>query len=197
MVRCTFSPARAWRPAVVARLARTLGVILVAHKYFYDLPVYRVARDHYYKERAEHIENVIFPLAGKNNDALRKLESEKPGLNDFLRNHLEKSYGGQWEFNEVIGYIRLHFLGTQVRGEYYAPSKKRIVRTRTKTLEFQTWKLAPEVDIELPVTNTTIRKAISEYIEACRKEVPRRFIDTGLFEAVSPHVDWLSFLRHQ
>ena len=25
-VRCTFSPARAWRPAVVARLARTLGV---------------------------------------------------------------------------------------------------------------------------------------------------------------------------
>ena len=25
MVRCTFSPARAWRPAVVARLARTLG----------------------------------------------------------------------------------------------------------------------------------------------------------------------------
>ena len=26
MVRCTFSPARAWRPAVVARLARTLGI---------------------------------------------------------------------------------------------------------------------------------------------------------------------------
>jgi GNAT superfamily N-acetyltransferase len=25
VVRCTFSPARAWRPAVVARLARTLG----------------------------------------------------------------------------------------------------------------------------------------------------------------------------
>ena len=27
MVRCTFSPARAWRPAVGARLARTLAVI--------------------------------------------------------------------------------------------------------------------------------------------------------------------------
>jgi TIR domain len=26
VVRCTFSPARAWRPAVVARLARTLGI---------------------------------------------------------------------------------------------------------------------------------------------------------------------------
>jgi hypothetical protein len=26
VVRCTFSPARAWRPAVVARLARTLGL---------------------------------------------------------------------------------------------------------------------------------------------------------------------------
>ena len=84
-----------------------------------------------------------------------------------------------------------------MRGEYYAPSKKRIVRTRTKTLEFQTWKLASEVDIELPVTNATIRNAISEYIEACRKEVPRRFVDATLFEALSQHVDWLSFLRHQ
>ena len=27
MVRCTFSPARAWRPAVVAPLARTLGLM--------------------------------------------------------------------------------------------------------------------------------------------------------------------------
>jgi hypothetical protein len=31
-VRGTFSPARAWRPAVVARLARTLGVMFSAHK---------------------------------------------------------------------------------------------------------------------------------------------------------------------
>jgi hypothetical protein len=32
VVRCTFSPARAWRPAVGARLARTLGVMFSAHK---------------------------------------------------------------------------------------------------------------------------------------------------------------------
>ena len=31
MVRSTFSPARAWRPAVVARLARTLGVTTAIH----------------------------------------------------------------------------------------------------------------------------------------------------------------------
>lgn len=169
----------------------------MAHKYFYDLPVYRVAKDQYYKERAEYIENVIFPPAGKDTSALRKLEAEKPGLNDFLRNYLENSYGGHWEFNEIIGYIKLHFLGTQVRGEYYASSKKRIVRTRSRTLEFQTWKLAPEVDIDLPLTNTTIRKAISDYIQDCRKEIPRRFIDAALFEAVSPHVDWLSLLRQK
>lgn len=169
----------------------------MANKYFYDLPVYRVAPDRYYKDRAEHIEKVIFPPAGKNTPELRRLEAEKPGINDFLRNHLENSYGGQWEFNEIIGFIRLHFLGTQVRGEYYAPSKKRVVRTKAKTLEFQTWKLAPEVDIELPLTNQTISKAIFQYIEDCRNEVPRRFIDSALFEGVSPHVDWLAFLMHK
>ena len=31
-VRGTLSPARAWRPAVVARLARTLGVIEYTHR---------------------------------------------------------------------------------------------------------------------------------------------------------------------
>ena len=34
MVRCTFSPARAWRPAVVARLARTLGIAKKAVQHF-------------------------------------------------------------------------------------------------------------------------------------------------------------------
>jgi hypothetical protein len=34
VVRCTFSPARAWRPAIGARLARTLGVTLLLHTSF-------------------------------------------------------------------------------------------------------------------------------------------------------------------
>jgi hypothetical protein len=47
------------------------------------------------------------------------LESQRDRKIRFL-DHLEMRYGGPWNFNEIIGFIRLHFLGSQIRGEYFA-----------------------------------------------------------------------------
>jgi hypothetical protein len=167
----------------------------VGHRYFYDLPVYRLARDAYYKARDEYIDNVLFPPGSPHLAALRAREKDDPNANTAMRDHLERSYGGCWEFNEIIGHIRLHFLGSQVRGEYFAVAKSRIVRTRTKTFEYRTWKLAPEVEIEPPYGQVEILSAVRSYIEDCRRAVPRRFIDTTMFEAVAPHLDWPLLLR--
>ena len=84
-----------------------------------------------------------------------------------------KSYGGAWLYNEIIGYIRLHFLETQVRGEYYAIRRQRIVKTRRKTLEFRTWKLAPEREIPNSASTEIIYSIVLEYIHACRTELER------------------------
>lgn len=108
---------------------------------------------------------------------------------------MAKTYGGCWEFNEIIGYIRLHFLGSQVRGEYFSVNKKRIVRTRTKQFEFMTWKLAPEVEIEPPYGTAEILNAIYQYIEDCRHEVRTRYIDTSKLDAIAPFVDWERLFR--
>lgn len=156
---------------------------MVGMKHFFDLPVYRLAREIYYQQRAEYVEGVLAP---KNSTQTEEL---------CIRDHLERSYGGIWEFNEIIGYIRLYFLGTQVRGEYFSVSKKRVVRTRTKTFEYQAWKLAPEVDIPHPFTQETILCSIREYINACKKELPKRYIDTSMFEAIAVNVSWLSVFR--
>jgi hypothetical protein len=163
--------------------------------YFYDLPVYRLSREAYYKAQDEHIEAVLFPENDPLTAELRKMDKANTNSNATLRGHLERRYGGCWEFNEVVGYIRLHFLGTQVRGEYFAVAKKRIVRTRTKTFEYQAWKLAPEVDIEPPFRNAEILAAVLTYIEDCRREVPKRFIDTSIFEMVAPHINWVEVLH--
>lgn len=141
-------------------------------KYFYDLPVYRLPRAEYYAAR----------------DAF--VAERNPRRNDALLDHLQQLYGGCWEFNEIVGYIRLHFLGTQVRGEYHATAKQRVVRTRTKTFEYQTHKLAPEVSIASPFHTKQILEAIREYIDKCKREIPRRFVDTEKFEAIAPFVDW-------
>jgi len=167
----------------------------MAARYFYDLPVYRLPSDRYYAEREAFIDSTVFLVGTPSETALRERERQNPRVNDGFRDHLERSFGGCWEFNEIIGYIRLHFLGTQIRGEYFAVSRSRIVRTRTKTFEYQTWKLAPEVDIEAPYGSGEILTAVRQYIDDCRREVPRRFVDSSMFEVVAPHIDWASLFR--
>jgi hypothetical protein len=159
-------------------------------RYFFDLPVYRLPRERYYIERDEFVDKALFPPKSPGREHLLRRDRDNPHVNDDFRDHLERTYGGCWEFNEIIGYIRLHFLGSQVRGEYFAVSKKRIVRTRTKTFEYKTHKLAPEVDVEAPHEGQQVLAAVRQYIDACKREVQPRHIDAVTFEVLAPFVDW-------
>jgi hypothetical protein len=164
---------------------------MVSTQYFYDIPVYRLSEERYYRERDEYIDGALFPTDSPNSQLLRDRETADPNCNIAFRDHLQRAYGGCWTFNEIIGYIRLHFLGSQVRGDYFSVQKKRIVRTRTKVLECRTWKLAPEVEIPYPHTSQGIYSAVLEYLADCRKKLPGRYLDTELFEVMGKHVDWL------
>src|SRR4029077_5456422 len=97
--------------------------------YFYDIPVYRLPAKQYYAEMDQHIDTVLFPPNDPYSGALREMERKNPNENVALRDHFYRSYGGPWQFNETIGFIRLHFLGSQIRGAYFAVKRKRIVRT--------------------------------------------------------------------
>lgn len=104
---------------------------------------------------------------------------------------------GPWQFNEIVGYIRLYFLGSQVRGEYFSAEKKRNLLGRTKVYTFRSWKLAPETELidQHPPTNARIWEAIQGYVDKCRNELTKgRVIDDSGLVAIGPHVDWLSVL---
>jgi hypothetical protein len=162
------------------------------YKYFFDLPVYRIKEDAYVEQQQEYIEKAVFPPDSPDLEALKLLEKNDPDINTAYRSHAFKSYGGIWRYNEIIGYIRLYFLGDQIRGEYYAVNKKRIMRSRTKQLEHKTWKLAPELDIEDDSSSEKVLESIEKYIEDCMEELPRRYIDTSGFDAIAKYTDWKS-----
>ena len=163
--------------------------------YFHDLPVYRLAQGAYYKARDEYVENALSPSGTPRVASLRNMAENEPDSFRAWRSHLQQSYGGCWEFNEIVGYIRLHFIGTQARGEYFASPKKRIVRSRKKVFEYKTWKLAPEAFIAPPRGNAEILVAVRKYIEGCKRELPRRYVDTSVFDALALHIDWVGLLR--
>jgi hypothetical protein len=88
-------------------------------------------------------------------------------------------------------------VGTQIRGEYFGSPNKRIVRSRKKVFEYKTWKLVPEMYIDRPYGTAEILAAVREYIEACRRELSKRYIDASVFEAVAPYVDWAGLLHER
>jgi hypothetical protein len=161
-----------------------------ADRYFYDVPVYRLTQKNYHTDQDRYIDSILYPANDPITEKLREMHRKDPSSAVAIKDHLWRSYGGAWIFNEIIGYIRLHFLGSQIRGAYFSVNKKKLVRTRRKLIEYRTWKLAGEIDIPGNSTSREIFELVLKYLERCRKELPTRHIDSDLLETIGPYIDW-------
>ncbi len=99
-----------------------------------------------------------------------------------------------WRYNEIIGYIRLHILGTQIRGEYFQHKSKRIVKTRRKSFIYKTHKLVSETNI-MNQTNDGIYNSILKYLKRCEQELKKRYIDIDSFKNIGQYVNWNKLLQ--
>lgn len=158
---------------------------MVFDKYFIVISVYRLPKDKYFLQMKEDFEKLI---ARSWDESFR--QSNPDSVESWRRSH-RSSYGGDWEFNEVIGYIKLFFMGSQVRGEYWSTEPRRKVKTRKKQFEFKAHKLVAESEIR-DKTSDGILAAIDEYLSRCKKELKSRHIDLREFEALKDHVNWFS-----
>ena len=86
-------------------------------RYFFDLPVYRIPQDRCDGQSAADVEAQL-------DNMRRSVAGYEPSQQTKLRiqDHQYQTYG-PWVFNEIIGYIRLYFLGNQVRGKYFSAEK--------------------------------------------------------------------------
>ena len=163
--------------------------------FFYDIPVYRLPKDQYYAERDRHVDLVMYGTHPEDRKTRQAFYERNPDNKINFENHLQKSFGGPWIFNEVVGYIRLHFLGTQVRGELWMVDKKHIVKSRTKLIIWQTHKVSYEEAFPFNASNEQIYRAILTYLDRVKKELKGRVVDTELFERVGQFVDWNALRR--
>ena len=160
------------------------------NKYFCDLPVYRISEKEYYRRRDVEISKCV-------KNCMRGLDPSEEMLRrnrEWREQHFYEKYG-PWNFNEIFGYLKLHFLGSQIRGEYFSAEKSRVGLTRKRVFTWHSWKLAPEESLWGEENNEEIVAAIRKYIEACKKELRKgRVIDTQNFDALAEYVDWRLFL---
>lgn len=158
---------------------------MVGDKFFLVIPVYRLDEEKYYAGLRKNFEHSISEVWSE------EFCQSNPGLVQGYQQHHHYSYGGAWEFNEVVGHIKLYFLGTQVRGEYWSTGPKRKVKTRRKQFEYKTHKLAVEERIR-EKTSAGVLAAVEEYLIGCKRELKNRHIDLREFNMLKNHLDWLS-----
>jgi hypothetical protein len=151
--------------------------------YFFDVPIYRLPEAKYDSDRHTYIER-----------SMADLRYEHWPIADQLRSKLWKQYGGAWQFNEIIGYIRLYFCCNQIRGELWMTNAKRIVQTRRKQFAWTTWKVVPERGFPETASNLEIYIAILEYLRSAERQFKRRFIDTEMFARLGKYTDWNALL---
>jgi hypothetical protein len=163
---------------------------------FLILPVYRVSSENYYIQREEFVERNLY---GSNNAELnllaRQVHKEQPQVKLQSEAILRNSYGSAWDFNEIIGYIKLHFVGTEIRGEYWAVKSKRIVKSSRKEFEYKTHKLAPEISIPQKASNNRIYGIVISYVKSCRLELKNRYIDDSQLKIIGPFVNWRKLMQ--
>ncbi len=170
--------------------------MMAGAKYFMDLPVYRLPEADYYQDREKYIESILFPADNPTFAEGSHKQRETDRARFDLRYELfANSYGGPWPYNEIIGFIQLHFFGSQIRGDYWSHDAKRVVRTRTKRFKWQTHKLAPEMDLPRGGTNAEIFATVMRYVERCGHELEGRCIFTRDLEVLGPHLNWNGLLK--
>ena len=146
--------------------------MLLNTKLLFELPVYRLDKNTYYEKYNEYVDNNSTP-------------NYNPSINTF---------GGEWEYNEIIGYLKFYISGgTQIRVEYSETDAKRKVKTRKKIFVLNSDSFCVR-QISKKMDNIDFVKIIKECIEHCKNILPNRYIDTAFVDNTINHTDWKSVI---
>jgi len=147
-------------------------------KSLFEIPVYRISRQEYYEERNNYVSNI-------NSKLICPLDTK----------FLHDQYGGDWEYNEIIGFIKLfQYGGNQLRCEYHETIAKRKIRTRTKVFAKVSDKYC-ERKFSNNCSNNDLIKIVKDCIDHCTVRLKKRYVDVEIFSNMVEHISWDVLLK--
>ena len=149
----------------------------------FELPIYRVTKETYKQEFYKYAEK------NKQYNSDSKIETK-------LNKNLKKDFGGDWQYNQIIGYLEFYILGNNIRCAYYQGFDK--IATRNGKRKFKIYDdTLSNVTIRDNYTNEKIIEKIRYMIDHCsiQEMIQKRYIDTKNFDNISSFVDWKSYIK--
>jgi hypothetical protein len=144
-------------------------------KYLFEIHVYRLKKNAYYDAMKKHIDKINSKM-------------QIPMDTEYLR----KQYGGDWQYNEIIGFLKFYQYGAnQIRCEYWETDASRKVKTRKKQF-IQISDSYCREPFSRNDTNVNLIKAIKSAVEHCEIRLwkKKRHLDKKLFNNTVEHIIW-------
>lgn len=142
-------------------------------KELFELPIYRLKEDEYNESLREHI------------------EKKSPMSAEYSR----KDYGGDWQYNEIIGFLRFYVSGKgQIRCEYWQTDAK----SKRKTSKKQFVKTSDSYctqNFNPSASKKDLKTTIESCIDHCKGQLGSKWhVDERLFRETFDYIDWSSLL---
>jgi hypothetical protein len=153
--------------------------------YYFEIPIYRCNQDTHTKEMESQLKEYT-------NEEIKEVAPESY---QHWINYFHRSMWYPWKFNEAIGWICLYIFGSQIRGDYFLITSKRIGKgTRNKRFKF--YGKAFEHSLPRNLSSSEIYQEITIALNMLKKNRPfkNRYLDLSSFETIGQFVDWVSLV---
>jgi len=158
---------------------------LLHERYFFEIAIYRTRRERFNKKYDSDLQSYL-EQSQKLSGFIRDIDNTR--IHD--KQSFWENYGGPWQYNQIVGWIRLYILGSQLRGDLWMMTGKRLYRKSRN--QIQLVGKVFETDITPDESSTQIRTKLEQELEYLQKKLckKKRFLDLECFQCLAPNIDW-------
>ena len=161
--------------------------------YIFDIAVYIMDEDVYYHEMNKRVDDYLH----KTFISQGLTRQKAPEIFDYAADRIRKSFGGPWEFNQVVGWVRLYAEHSHIGAHLWWVQSKRLQRKMNKMFYLTTPSnlLATHFYSE-----DDSAKIFGDTLSAIRglskdKAWRKRHVDLEAFVRVGPYINWRELLN--
>ena len=157
-------------------------------EYIFDLPVYRCTKERHDKELTEAVEAHLKHCF--DDHGLER--SSDPQTITNITAHAQHAFGGPWEFNEIVGWVRLFPESHGIGAPVWFTEGKKLTRKMRKRFHLRTWSNCLWTHFPPPAENPEIYERVLQALESLAKRDPLdgRVLDLSVFKLTGPYIDW-------
>lgn len=159
--------------------------------YIFDVAIYLKPPNQYYQEMDRATEKYFERLV----PGYDKSKSQLPS-SQALREEFQESFGGPWNFNQIVGWLRLYVEGSEIGGQIWWVIGRRLQPRMRKTFHLVSFSNVLPTWFRPHDSAPAIFAEVLTQIESLAKKPSyrKRYFDLCAFRRIGPFVDWRALM---